>query len=303
MLTVAITTYNRWGLCLKALRSVCGQEGVDMEVVLVDDCSADPMPVEIKEFIDKNHVKYIRHKTNKGLAAARNTAIKAARGKYFSFCDDDDQWPADMASGLVRAMENAPEGVGMGVGMPLARQRACEDLLEGYPKLTNLMLHGFTPPVGGQIYLTDLVREAGGYTPEVKSGVDHDLWINLLKANPGVAVSWGEPVKVGANPGRERMTTNENKRRQGVHDALNIWQPKITAALGENFYRHFYSSYDQYLDYKFFMQAVKAGNYPQVIYKAANPRVIKMFMEHVFRKISRRQKCSLFPGFGQDITV
>ncbi len=190
-LTICVTTYNRWNMCLKALKSVCEQEGLSFEVILVDDCSTDPMPQEVAKFIEARQIRYVRHEHNKGLAAARNTAIEHARGKYFSFCDDDDQWPQGHAAGLVQAIQEGGSEVGMAVGLSKARQKACGMLLNCQPRLSRLFIAGFTPPVGSQIYRTGLVRKVGGYNPDVRSGVDHDLWINLLEMDPRVAVSWG----------------------------------------------------------------------------------------------------------------
>lgn len=294
-LTICITTYNRWNLCLNALHSVCGQEGVSFEVILVDDCSPEPMPREVADFIEANGVRFIRHEQNKGLTVARNTAIEHARGAYFAFCDDDDQWPQGHAAGLVQAMHESGSGVGMAVGMSKTRKAACCKILEGQPKLSILFLEGFTPPVGSQIYKTNLIRKVGGYNPDVRSGVDHELWVNLLEVDPRVAVSWGEPVIVGNEPTRERMTTNEKRRRSGYQKALEIWKPKLIAVLGEDFYRHFCYSYELVHDYNFFVQAVRNKEYTKAFHKAASLNVIKMVTATVYRKISGSQKCNYFP--------
>ena len=297
ILTACVVTYNRWDRCLKALRSVCEQEGVSIEVILVEDCSNEPMPREMAEYIKANGVRYIRHKQNKGLAAARNTAIKNAQGEYFSFCDDDDQWPQGQAAGLVNGMKDLASGVHMAVGLSKTRQKACGKLFNNQPRLSRLFIEGFCPPVGSQIYRTELIKKVGGYNADIRSGVDHDLWVNLLEADPQVAVYWGDGVVVGNDPNRQRMTTNESERRRGIKEALIIWQPKIKAVLGEDFYLHFCHSYEQYLGYKFFMQAVKAKKYSQMISMAANPKIFKMFLENLSRKINQRQRCNLFPEY------
>lgn len=296
-LTIAVTTFNRWELCLKALESVCGQEGVDKEVVLVDDCSTEPMPDKVQDSVQANGVVHIRHETNKGLAAARNSAIAAAKGKYFSFCDDDDQWPAGMAAGLVEAMEQGPEGVGMGVALPNSSAGACGEVFKNYPRLSSLMLRGFTPPVGSQIYRLELVREVGGYTPEVKSGVDHDLWISLAGKDPRVAVAWGFAATIGADPERSRLTTDEACRRESIAASLQTWKPRIIEVFGPCFYSHFLLSYQQYLDYKFFYLDLHSGHWLRALRRAINPLVLRKLARRVADKILSRPRGNLFPPY------
>ena len=76
------------------LDSVLNQCYQDFEVIIVDDCSSDIAELEavIKHFND-NRVRLIKHESNLNGAAARNTGIKAATGKYIAFLDSDDVWP------------------------------------------------------------------------------------------------------------------------------------------------------------------------------------------------------------------
>lgn len=79
--------YNYARYLDEALESVFSQSRIPDEVIVVDDCSTD----NPKEICDKYpQVKYIKHKKNKGLAAARNTGVAAATSDYcFSFDADD----------------------------------------------------------------------------------------------------------------------------------------------------------------------------------------------------------------------
>lgn len=92
--SICITTYNRPELLKRALKSALNQTyPKDLyEIIVVDDCSDLPgFDIPEKEQDIPNGVKYIRHNWNKGLSAARNTGIKAAKGEYIVCLDDDNE--------------------------------------------------------------------------------------------------------------------------------------------------------------------------------------------------------------------
>jgi glycosyltransferase involved in cell wall biosynthesis len=94
LVSVVIPTHDRARLLRRALISALAQTHLRIDVVVVDDVSTDDTPRIVEEFQD-SRIRYIRHETNRGGAAARNTGIRAANGKYIAFLDDDDEWEAD----------------------------------------------------------------------------------------------------------------------------------------------------------------------------------------------------------------
>lgn len=88
-ISVIIPTYNREQMIKEAIESVLSQTYKDFEIIVVDDGSTDNTKKVLGPYKDK--IKYLRRE-NKGAAAARNTGIKHARGKYIGFLDSDDLW-------------------------------------------------------------------------------------------------------------------------------------------------------------------------------------------------------------------
>ena len=102
--SVIIPTYNRAGVVSGAIRSMLGQTLSEIEVIVVDDGSSDHTPEVVASFRD-GRVRYLRHETNKGVAAARNSGIRAARGEFLAFLDDDDQSLPERLQRQVHAIE------------------------------------------------------------------------------------------------------------------------------------------------------------------------------------------------------
>lgn len=99
-ISVVIPVYNVEAYVRQCVLSVLEQTmSEDVECIIVDDCGTDKsMEVVvsvINEYKKQNFgisipIKIVRHATNRGLSAARNTGIKEASGEYVFFIDSDD---------------------------------------------------------------------------------------------------------------------------------------------------------------------------------------------------------------------
>lgn len=87
--SVVIPAFNREHLVREAADSILAQTLEDLELLIVDDGSTD-RTAEVVLAIDDPRVRLIRHVGNRGMAAARNTGLDAARGQYVANLDSDD---------------------------------------------------------------------------------------------------------------------------------------------------------------------------------------------------------------------
>jgi glycosyltransferase involved in cell wall biosynthesis len=239
--SVCITTYNRKNLLPTTLESVINQTFQDTEILIIDDFSTDGTQHLITNILlqQDKRIKYIRHERNMGLAAARNTAISNASGKFFTFIDDDDQWKPTFVEEFVNLAENYNKEWCFCLLPEINRAR----IKRKDGKLKDFILKGVTPPVASQFYFTSTLRDLGGYNENIKSGVDHDLWFSLSVKDIKIRFLDKDLAVTNKNFNEPRMTTDFPRRINRINESLKIWKDKIENNYGKEFYIHFYKAY------------------------------------------------------------
>jgi len=127
-ISVILPTYNRAQFLKDAIDSVLAQTYRDFELIVVDDGSSDSTREVFNGFCDER-VVYLAHRNNKGAAAARNTGIQHAKGKYIAFIDDDDVWMPNKLEKLVEKISASVERVGVIYAWQEVRSRKDDSLM------------------------------------------------------------------------------------------------------------------------------------------------------------------------------
>jgi glycosyltransferase involved in cell wall biosynthesis len=111
LVSVVIPAYNRANVIEEAIRSVQSQTYQDYEILVVDDGSSDSTPRILKRLTQEDaRIKYLQHPTNLGAQAARNTGIRASKGRWIAFLDSDDRWlPQSLKARLGLALQSRKE--------------------------------------------------------------------------------------------------------------------------------------------------------------------------------------------------
>ncbi|PCG85094.1 hypothetical protein CIB93_15630 [Streptomyces sp. WZ.A104] len=93
--SVVVPAYNASATLGRALRSALAQTHRNVQVIVVDDASADGTLTVAREFAAQDHrVQIIERPENSGgVGAPRNDGIMAATGQYVMFLDADDELP------------------------------------------------------------------------------------------------------------------------------------------------------------------------------------------------------------------
>jgi teichuronic acid biosynthesis glycosyltransferase TuaG len=188
--SVIMPNYNGERFVGESVQSVLNQTFQDWELLVIDDGSKDKSEEIVQSFARKDPrvrpLKTTFQKVSRGPAAARNTGIQQARGRYIAFLDSDDLWlPNKLEVELNFMRENAApfvfswyeviseSGQKLGEKKPQASQVTYRQLLKDCI-IGCLTAMYDTETLGKQlINMHPLDRFA-----------DYSLWLKLLKITP-----------------------------------------------------------------------------------------------------------------------
>ena len=113
-LSVIVPAFNAGDFIDRCLKSILNQSGVSLEVIVVDDGSADDTVAKAEKHSHSAQPVTVLTGTNEGPARARNRGIDAARGKYITFADADDEVLPGAYATLVDSLERTGSDIATG---------------------------------------------------------------------------------------------------------------------------------------------------------------------------------------------
>lgn len=106
LVSVIVPAYNAAATLAATLRSALAQSHAEIEIIVVDDGSADETARVARAIAAQDPRVTVARQVNAGVAAARNRALAMARGEFVAPLDADDLWhPAKLARQLARIRE------------------------------------------------------------------------------------------------------------------------------------------------------------------------------------------------------
>lgn len=93
-ITIIIPVYNGEQTLIPCIESTRSQNGIDWEIILINDGSTDGTEVICQQYCERDTRIRMISQENAGVSAARNAGMKIARGKYMTFLDADDKLAA-----------------------------------------------------------------------------------------------------------------------------------------------------------------------------------------------------------------
>jgi glycosyltransferase involved in cell wall biosynthesis len=213
LVSVVIPTFNRAALLAEALASVTAQTFRNFEILVVDDGSTDETPATL---VNYQGVKVLHHPTRRGVAAARNSGIAAARGEWLAFLDSDDLWLPEKLARQLAYLQDRPGLLicqtdetwvrqGVGVNKPLSHRKKAGRIF--LPSLDRCLV---SP--SAVILHRRLLHDFGGFDEDLPAAEDYDLWLRLtwrfevgLLDEPLIIKRGGHPDQLSAQWGLDRF--------------------------------------------------------------------------------------------------
>lgn len=118
--SVVMPVYNTAKYVQAAVESVLAQTFPDFELLIIDDSGTDHA-IELCRSYDDPRIRIISQ-SNRGLAGARNTGIRNARGQFVGLLDSDDLWEVDKLHQHISHFRRSPD-----VGVSYAASRMIDD--------------------------------------------------------------------------------------------------------------------------------------------------------------------------------
>jgi glycosyltransferase involved in cell wall biosynthesis len=192
LVSVIVPAYNVAGFIKEALDSAFAQTFGDYEVIVVNDGSPDATELErvLEPYIAR--IVYIKQE-NRGLSGARNTALRAARGRFIALLDADDMWLPnylEVQTALMLADSSLdvlyPDAEVFG-DAPEAGQR----FMEMCPSKGDVTFESLVRQECNVMICAMARRETvlrvGLFDENLRSSEDFDLWLRIVKAGGRIA--------------------------------------------------------------------------------------------------------------------
>lgn len=240
IVTAVVTTYQRFDDAKRAIQSVVAQTYQPLEILVVEDGTDSGIEAWLHAQ-GLTHVRYIRHASNRGLAAARNTGWKAASGDYVAYLDDDDVWKPQRIERQMALLGTLSELQRERVGVVTCATemhfphngRVSVRLPRNDGNLRQaIMRTGPSTPSSSFLFRREALHRVGGFDETLSSSIDHDIWMTLAVSDyetrfvPESLVIHFDRFK------RETAMGATGRRIVGVQQYVDKWRPTYLAWLG-----------------------------------------------------------------------
>lgn len=182
LVSICVPIYNVENYIERCAVSLLGQTYGKIEYVFVNDCSPDKSVEVLSKVMEdypekKDYVKIINHEKNRGLAAARNTAVNHSEGDFILHVDSDDYLGIDAVEKLVNKQQETEADIVTGQAVQIEKG-----------KLSVMQRPQF-------LCKDDFVKDM------IMPSISHTIWGRLIRKS--LYTDYGIEAKEGVNIGED----------------------------------------------------------------------------------------------------
>jgi len=184
--SVIIPAYNAARFIGETLDLLFAQTYADYEAIVINDGSPDTEELEGVIAPYRERIVYIKQ-DNRGVSSARNTGIRAARGRFIATLDSDDRWEPDYLAVQVEMLERdptidvvSPDAIIFGESPHAGKRYYDINPSDGeitFERLVTQQCNVWT----GVTARREAVLRAGLFDETLGGAEDFDLWLRILK--------------------------------------------------------------------------------------------------------------------------
>ena len=207
-LTIVVLTRNRRELLRGCLESIFAQEdpGIPLEFVVVDDGSSDGTAAMVRELTAGRGNWRLVCQPHRGIAAARNAGIGAARSAWLAIVDDDFLLPAGYAREIAGYFRLHPEAEVVRFRVADANTGFLSRALYAYQEagmqrrlaVAGVLAGGSAPGLdasGGTAFRCRVFGRVGLFDESFLRGTDTEFGLRLAAA--GISVHFSPALRIG----------------------------------------------------------------------------------------------------------
>ena len=182
LVSIITPAYNAEAYIAETIASVLAQTYTNWEMLIVNDCSQDNTAEIVQSYAAKDkRIKLINLKQNSGAAAARNTAIQNAKGRYIAFLDSDDLWKKEKLQKQLSFMQQNDYAFTFTEYQYLKLKPEEKIRIIKVPKSLTYEQSLKNTIIGCLTVIVDRKQTGNFQMPLVRAGQDHLTWWLLMK--------------------------------------------------------------------------------------------------------------------------
>jgi glycosyltransferase involved in cell wall biosynthesis len=241
LVTVVIPASGVASTLARSVRSALDGQGVETEVIIVDDASQSGDAEEADRLLDPPLISVVHRRSPGGPAAARNEGLRRARGRNVVFLDGDDrlrpgalrslcaalEGSSVAAMGRFQAVDEGDDPVDIGTWAaeqlrPVVRRGGSYVPSDAGFTDEAMMTRLVTPPPGAIVVRRDDALAIGGFDVTARRSEDLDFLVRLSERGPIVAV---DQTVLDYRRRRQQRSQNSRARQLGRQRVLAslIW--------------------------------------------------------------------------------